>query len=41
MIDIFGKFEKLETQLLYRAINISSKTVDNFSCNLTSNNLSA
>ena len=35
MIEIFGKLEKLETQLLYPAIKISSKTVHNFSCNLT------
>ena len=36
MIDIFGNLEKLETQLLYPAIKISSKTVHNFFCNLTS-----
>ena len=41
MIEIFGRLEKLETQLLYTAINISSKTVHNFSCNLTSKNLKA
>ena len=41
MIEIFGKLEKLETQLLYSAIKISSKTVHNFSCNLTSKNVRA
>ena len=41
LIEIFGKLEKLETQLLYPAIKISSKTVHNFSCNLTSKNLRA
>ena len=35
MIEIFGKLEKLETQLLYKAIKISSKTVHNLSCNLS------
>ena len=39
MIEIFGKLEKLETQLLYPAIKISSKSVHNFSCNLNSKNL--
>ena len=41
IIEIVDKLEKLETQLLYLDIKISFKTVHNFSCNLTSNNLSA
>ena len=41
MIDIFGKLEKLQTQLLHPVFKISSKTVHNFSCNLTSDDLRA